>query len=1098
MMDNLACVPVEKLTISQQSASIVKKTAKGAGMRVHGAGFFYLGLTILLIIFTQMLSMAQERESVAPWVKKDRPGREWRAEKPPLSGVSAPVLSSRYIPTHAWGSFSGLRDYESPGSFDGLVGIHADASGRIYTTEEWNDRVQVFDAEGNVLFTFGSYGDGDGEFNYPQGITTDADGNIYVVDAGNFRIQKFDSEGNFITSWGSFGAGAGYFVDPVDIAITSAGLVLVTDGFHSVVQLFDTDGNSIGVWDDTGNGAPFDPFFVPLGIAVDSSDYVYLVDSGNYRVVVFDETLTYSHEFGSSGSGDGEFEFPIGVDVDGGGYIYITDGDRADVQRFENDGTFNTKWGTLGTGDGEFILPLFLAVSPSGRVYVTDYERNCVQRFSSTGTFQLLWGTNNGQPYWGTVNGEFDGPNDAACSPDGYVYISDEENDRIQKFTATGKFVMSWGTTGSADGELEDPEGITCDAAGNVYVADENNDRIQKFAPDGTHLLTIGSFGSGDGEFDDPQDVAVDSDGNIYVVDQDNDRIQKFDSSGTYLTQWGSSGSGDGEFNSAECIAINSKNQIFAGDEILDTIQVFDSGGNFIRTINLDNYDIDGGPFVRSIAFDKFDNLFVVYNPEAVVVLNPSDKQISRFGRYGSDLGEFWYANGICVSANGAVYVVDNDLHRVQRFEEIAVGALKVRLGPQPVEPMGGWRIKGQMNWRPSRDLAGGIPVGVVTVEFQDVEGYVTPAAEMVDIQQGRLTRLRATYLEEGSGVFVGIDLGDVPGGLRDRILWCIDGSGGFYSGSQSVYLSPGTYTIYFKPFPGWFALPVEIVVAESGNVEFSPTMLPFLVGDGFDIDGDGIADLFLLDTNTGSWFQYSANGATATAVTEIGFGNGNSWPVAGDYDGDGRMDIAVWYPERGLWRIQGQYRLEGFGEPGNVPVPADYDGDGLTDPAVYDQISGRWYFALSSTWSREDGDAPKIRKSRIKDASGIPVPGDYDGDGRAEIALYDPETGTWHMKGMTEIVFGDAEDLPVPADYDGDGVTDIATVNMKTGQWRIFGGETFTIGSKDGDNPTAIDIDGDGAADPGWYRSRKKGVWFFLDGSSIRFGDKNSIPISR
>jgi tripartite motif-containing protein 71 len=107
-------------------------------------------------------------------------------------------------------------------------------------------------------------------------------------------------------------------------------------------------------------------------------------------------------------------------------------------------------------------------------------------------------------------------------------HVADWGNNRIQKFDSTGKFIATWGSSGSGNGQFRNPRSAAVDFAGNVYVVDYGNDRIQKFSSNGTFITTWGSSGSGDGSFNRPTDVAVDSAGKVYVADSGNDRIQKF------------------------------------------------------------------------------------------------------------------------------------------------------------------------------------------------------------------------------------------------------------------------------------------------------------------------------------------------------------------------------------------------------------------------------------------------------------------------------------------------------------------------------------------------------------------------------------------
>ena len=102
-------------------------------------------------------------------------------------------------------------------------------------------------------------------------------------------------------------------------------------------------------------------------------------------------------------------------------------------------------------------------------------------------------------------------------------------------------YLTQWGSPGGGNEQFSEPFGVATDAAGNVYVSDYNNNRIQKFTNTGTYLTQWGSEGSGDGQFDRPYGVATDAAGNVYVVDAGNNRIQKFGdpSTPTKATTWG-------------------------------------------------------------------------------------------------------------------------------------------------------------------------------------------------------------------------------------------------------------------------------------------------------------------------------------------------------------------------------------------------------------------------------------------------------------------------------------------------------------------------------------------------------------------------------
>jgi hypothetical protein len=254
------------------------------------------------------------------------------------------------------------------------------------------------------------------------------------------------------------------------------------------------------------------------------------------------ETYQMIAQWGSPGSGDGQFNYPVGIAMDASGNLYVADEKNNRIQKFDSDGGFLAKWGSYGTGDGQFNWPCGVTVDPSGNVYVSDYGNSRIQKFDSNGGFLAKWGS------YGTGDGQFNYPWGIAMDASGNVYVADYYNNRIQKFDSGGGFLTKWGSYGSGDGQFYDPSGIAVDASDNVYVTEVENHRIQKFDSGGGFLTKWGSFGTGDGQFNHPVQVAVDTSAKIYVADLFNDRIQKFDSNGGFITKWGSFGSGNGQF----------------------------------------------------------------------------------------------------------------------------------------------------------------------------------------------------------------------------------------------------------------------------------------------------------------------------------------------------------------------------------------------------------------------------------------------------------------------------------------------------------------------------------------------------------------------
>ena len=207
--------------------------------------------------------------------------------------------------------------------------------------------------------------------------------------------------------------------------------------------------------------------------------------------------------------------------------------------------------GTQGSANGQFAYPIGVAVDANGWIYITDYNNHRVQIFDAGGTYTRTIGTGVA----GSENDQFYNPTGVAVDSSGNVYVADSNNRRIQVFDASGAYSRTIGTgiSGNANDQLAMPRSVTVDANGTVYVADTNNHRIQIFDASGTYIRTIGTGvqGSGNNQFSSPWGVAVDASGTVYVVDRNNHRIQIFDASGTYSRTIGIGyGSGNDQFSS--------------------------------------------------------------------------------------------------------------------------------------------------------------------------------------------------------------------------------------------------------------------------------------------------------------------------------------------------------------------------------------------------------------------------------------------------------------------------------------------------------------------------------------------------------------------
>ena len=289
--------------------------------------------------------------------------------------------------------------------------------------------------------TWGAVGIEQGQFNHPRGIATGPDGNVYVVDSDNNRIQVFDDQGALITSWGSrcdlsSGAGCeqaggyGQFQEPWGIDVDSQGRAYVADTWNHRIQVFEPDGTFLTTWGGFGETTT-DPylFYGPRDVAIDDElGRVYVTDTGNERVVVFDLDGSYLTSWGGEGIATGTFAEPVGIDVDLDGNVYVVDTWNQRVQVFDADGANLREW-TVDAWYGESVVNKpFLAVDDEGRVYVTDPEGYRVAVFGSEGEILATFGR------YGFDAGAFSLPTGIAVDRDGYIYVTDTDGQRVIKF----------------------------------------------------------------------------------------------------------------------------------------------------------------------------------------------------------------------------------------------------------------------------------------------------------------------------------------------------------------------------------------------------------------------------------------------------------------------------------------------------------------------------------------------------------------------------------------------------------------------------------------------------------------------------------------
>lgn len=253
------------------------------------------------------------------------------------------------------------------------------------------------------------------------------------------------------------------------------------------------------------------------------------------------ETAAYTRVASWTEAGGRPLADPFAVAVDPrNGNVLVTDARNQRVVVYEPDGEFLYEFGSTGSGAGEFARPTGIAVDPEGFLYVADFLRDRIQKFTASGEFLLEWG---GQ---GSGAGEFQSPNGVAVDEEGHVYVADFQNSRVQVFTGTGDLVRTIGRPGRVGkGRLHYPTDVKIGPGGRTFVADAYNYRVQVLEPGdrsaeawGWHLFRLWPRPAGGSNgFRVPTGLAP-GDGLVHVADSGNHRMVMLDGEGQFVTEW--------------------------------------------------------------------------------------------------------------------------------------------------------------------------------------------------------------------------------------------------------------------------------------------------------------------------------------------------------------------------------------------------------------------------------------------------------------------------------------------------------------------------------------------------------------------------------
>lgn len=305
---------------------------------------------------------------------------------------NAPVANPDSLPAYD------LTTSNQPGNRNGQYrtprNVAIAPGGDILVLDSLNGRVQRFDKDGKFLSKFGAIGTGDGQFTLaaydsgPGGITVDEEGNIYVTDTWGYRIQKFDKDGRFLLKFGSGGQ--------------------------------DTKG-------EAALNAQFPTYFYgPRSIAYNGkTGELFITDTGNRRIVVYDKQGNFKRQFGIKGSGPGQFDEPVSVAIGPDGNLYVNDMRNKRVQVVDLQGNFVKQIAIPSWKEAQLSEP-YLTFDMTGNLYVSDPANGAILRFDQNGNQLNTYNLESGQAL---VN-----PVGLAVDSQGFLIVADAKRNAITRF----------------------------------------------------------------------------------------------------------------------------------------------------------------------------------------------------------------------------------------------------------------------------------------------------------------------------------------------------------------------------------------------------------------------------------------------------------------------------------------------------------------------------------------------------------------------------------------------------------------------------------------------------------------------------------------
>ncbi len=523
------------------------------------------------------------------------------------------------------------------------------AFNKLFISNFYGNTISILDFSTNSWYEFGSYGEDENYLKNPNSILITNNEKILIVDTGDSLVKVFNFDGNF-----EFSIGKGILKSPIDIDLFE-GKIYISDFDESKIFVFDTiNFNLIQQFGNKGNR--IGEFNGILGIYIDSRGYLYVCDSKNKRVQIFDKNFKYLKNIEING-------IPSDVFVGDDNKIYISDYDQMKIYVYSDLGKSKlNEFKVNSDADWYFFrVPISLFVSSDNYIFYSVPWENRVDMISQDGKYIRSFGE-------GVSSGSLLYPKSLALSSNGDIFVVDFIGNSVNIFDRNGNY------KNSINYAFEHPNGITIDEYDNIYIISRYVGEVVSFDKNLNFRFRIKTFSNND-SFLFPYDIFVKK-GKVYIVDTQNNRVLIFSNSGNYLKSFGS----EKDFNIPISIFVDDDENIYILEYGNKRVKIYDKNFNLKSTFENLNLN-EPNSILRYknniLILDEKDNLIKIFEYDGKNIKfiktygglggpltnNPSKR--SGILDYSIEKGKFLKPQDFLIYNNN-LYVADSGNRRIQ------------------------------------------------------------------------------------------------------------------------------------------------------------------------------------------------------------------------------------------------------------------------------------------------------------------------------------------------------------------------------------------------------------------------------------------------